>query len=197
MSTHSHSSALQSTPKTKFHTQSSTKSNRHETRLQLSLETVIGITTSSASGFDCRPKLHSFAACAGTAVVLSHVDEQLNISQKFYRASPSSALPANPGLSYYNPTAASGLSDGLKNTGSPLKDSFPGITSTAGHADSAGKNSASTRTRIASCVSLSPDGQLLAVGEVSPNLILSSQAESSRPATTPGFAFSGAQAMLP
>ena len=150
-------------------TQTPSKTSREGSEIQVVLKKVLGSTTSSASGFDCNPSTSTFAFCAGSTAVVSHVDAELNITQKFFRAQSSSSRshhisshsdssPASqPPESHLR--LASSLRRktlGLRSTGSPQVE--PGV--------SPGRANIRHKTRAASCVSLSPDGRLLAVGEV-------------------------------
>ena len=196
MSAFSQSSPSRSTPKSRFHSHAVGKPIREDTRLPLLLQTVIGTTTSSANAFDCVPGLHTFVVCAGSAVVLARVDQELNIVQTFYRAG-SDAVPVNASYSFYNASAPNILTDGPRNSASIFKETHLGYASPSMYGDSStsspGKTKASTRTRTASCVSLSPDGQFLAIGEVRPPLDRQLQADLFRQATARAFAFSGAR----
>ena len=195
MTAFSPSSTATSTPKSRFHAQALGKKSREYARLQLSLKTVIGTTTSSANAFDCLPGHDTFAVCAGSAVVHGRVDEELNILQTFYRAGPS-AVAANPSYSFYNSPAPNISVEAPRNSAAIFKDTHSGYLNPAIHGDasasSPGKTKASTRTRTASCVSLSPDGQFLAIGEVRLLLDIQLQTDSVRQGTAHGSAFSDA-----
>lgn len=172
MSAVTHAASLRLTPKHRFHpaltpAHTPVKSSREENGLQLTLKSVIGTTTSSNSAFHALPERHFFVCCAGPAVVLNRVDEQLNITQQSYRARPN-ASPINATPSFYNPSTPPNT-PGRSRHGSPLKDGTYGIGSTATleyTSDSPGHGKASNWSREATCVSLSHCGKFLAVGEV-------------------------------
>ena len=161
-----------------------------EGRLQLELKTVIGTTATSANAFDINSELSLFVYCAGSAVVLSHVDEDHSISPRFLRARPD-ILPINPSQSFYNASTPSNSPSKIRH-GSPFKaaafatrDSIP-----SEHTPDTGNHTWSTsRAREATCVAVSRSGNLVVVGEVgsptiNPSLLLLTL---SRQATTLGF----------
>ncbi len=158
--------ALRLTPQTKhLANQPPMKTAQDGAGLSLSLLTVIGTTTSSSSGFDCLSQAKTFALCAGSVVVLAQSDQDLNITQRYFRAVPT-AVPVNPTVSFYNQATPPGrnrpagsLRDGIfgsPSTGSPRRETT----------DSLGKGMVHQRMKAATCLSLSPDATLLAVGEV-------------------------------
>ena len=163
-------------PNTGLNSASKSKSNSFRTgrkvvgdeNLDLSLKRVIGTTTDSGNAFTCLPNLNVYATCAGSAVVLADVDEQLNVTQRFYKAGSSFAAANTNGQS--NSRTPNGLGEGLRSAVSPCRDGKLGNANLATYGDSSahspGKSRASTRTRSANCVSLSADCQFLAVGEV-------------------------------
>jgi len=173
MSAVSHAASLRLTPKNRLHpaltpNQTPAKPSREDSGLQLTLKNVIGTTTSSNSAFNALPEKHAFVCCAGPAVVLNRVDEQLNITQQLYRARPN-ALPMNATPSFYNPSTPPNTL-GRSHYGSPLKEGSYGIGYTASSeytSDTPNHGKASNRSRAATCVSLSHCGKFLAVGEVS------------------------------
>jgi len=136
----------------------------------LSLKQIIGITTTSSNGFDSLEAARCFAYVAGAAAVLSTLDEKgLPVCQRYFRARPS-AEPLNLQAPLYDPPtplgpkprAAAGPRDSYAGSalfGSPGYDS--GLDSPSNKTTSMRE-----RTKAATCVSLSPDGKLLAVGEV-------------------------------
>ncbi|KAL8827201.1 MAG: hypothetical protein Q9191_003335 [Dirinaria sp. TL-2023a] len=168
MSAFSPSGTATFTPKSRSFAQALGKKSREYARLHLSLQTVIGTTICSPNAFDCLSGFHTFAVCAGSAVAHARVDEELDITQTFYRAGPN-AVAANPSYSFYNSPTPNVSVDGPRNSASIFKDTHSGFTNPVIHGDastsSPGKTKASTRTRAANCVSLSPDGQFLAIGE--------------------------------
>ena len=149
--------------------QTPSKTSREGSEIQVILKKVLGSTTSSASGFDCNLSTSSLAFCAGSTAVLAQVDAELNINQRFFRAQSGSSRsqyvfthsdssPASPTPESF-PRLANSLRRktlGIKSAGSPRVE--PGV--------SPGRANIRQKTRAASCVSLSPDGRFLAVGEV-------------------------------
>lgn len=138
----------------------------------LSLQTVIGTTTLNPNGFSFHEPTKSFALCAGSATILAEVDQDMNISQRFFRARPTAA-PVNPVQSFYNtstpPTTPdtrirslqpAGRSSGIN--GAPYAGS-PNVE----WGDNSGSRTWTSRERIKAitCVSISPNGRFLAVGE--------------------------------
>ena len=144
-----------------------TKQARELNNLQLSLKNVIGTTTNSVNAFDALPGHHSFVCCAGSAAVLSRVDERLNISQQFFRAKPNIS-PINATPSFYNP-ATPPITPGKNRRGSPFKDEGPRTIYNGSHnypPNSPNQGRANNLNRETSCVSLSRGGDLMAIGEV-------------------------------
>ena len=174
MSAISHAAGLRLTPKNRFHpthtpTHTPVKQAREDSGLQLILKNVIGTTTRSPNAFDASPAHHTFVCCAGPAAILSQVDENLNITQRLFRARPN-ASPVNATPSFYNPSTPP-ITPARSRQGSPLKEGGYGLSSTASleyAADSQGLVKAGNRSRECTCVSLSHCGKFLAVGEVSP-----------------------------
>ncbi len=171
MSGNSNTGSLGLTPKNRpILMQTPGNSAREESGLSVLLKTVIGTTTSSANAFDSVRESHSFAVCAGSVVVLSQLDEEFKVTQRFFRARPD-VWPANVTPSFYNSPAAQGVPDTRNRLVSSLKDGGYGQAPagfTVGNAstESAGRGKANKRTRDVTCVSLSLGGKLLAVGEV-------------------------------
>lgn len=147
------------------------KTNRPEA--SLSLKQVIGTTSSSANAFDSLTSGRSFAFTAGAAAVVATVEDGRVVSQRFYRARPS-ANPLNPSGSVYGGPSTPMQNESRSRLGSSLRDAGIGATPLASPAtdwsDSPQSKTWSTRERIkaATCISFSPDGKFLAVGEVLP-----------------------------
>ena len=141
----------------------------------LSLHGVIGTTVTTPNGLSVHGPSRSFALCAGSTVVLSELDNSNNINQRFLRARPS-ATSFYPITSFYNqssspiaisPTARRrSLSVPKSNTNGNgnIFNSSPGMDS----ADGAGSRHLSSKEKIkaVTCVSISPNGRLVAFGEV-------------------------------
>lgn len=150
--------------------QTAGKSIPEDSDLSLLLKTVIGTTTNSANAFDSVHESRSFAVCAGSVVVLCQLDEKLNVTQRVFRARPD-VWPVNAVPSFYNSSAAQGVPDPRNRLASSPRDGghgkAPGVfTMGSSSAETAGRSKANKRTRDVTCVSLSPGGKLLAVGEV-------------------------------
>lgn len=159
-------SALRLTPQTRYLPgQGQNKTAQDGVGLSMSLQSVIGTTTSSSSGFDCLSQAKSFALCAGSVVILAQLDEDLSTTHRYFRAVPT-VVPINATTSIYNQATPPGrgrLAGSLRDAtfGSPSTGSSRRETT-----DSAGKGMVHQRMKAAKCVSLSPDATLLAVGEV-------------------------------
>ena len=135
--------------------------------LRLSFDSVIGTTTDSANAFDSLPEYHTIAYCAGSATVLAHVDEQLNLTQRLFRVRPN-VSPVNATPAFYNP-ATPPSTPGKSRYGSHSKDGgyemiHPSLQDY--YSKSPGQIKATNRNRQTSCLSLSRRGDLMAVGEV-------------------------------
>ena len=150
--------------------ESATKYGREESGLRLILRNVYGTTTMSANAFDAIIEKNMFICCAGPTAVLFHMDEHLNISQRYFRAKPH-VSPVNGTQSFYNhPMPPS--TPTKSRLGSPLKVQSLGLGSTVSSdyaLDAPGQSGVANRSREVSCVSLSQEGNLVAVGEVNKN----------------------------
>lgn len=172
MSSIGHAASPMLTPMSKFHAikipgTNPTKQARGYNSLQISFQSVAGNTTSSVNAFDAVSEYHTFACCAGSAAVLSRVDEHLNITQQIFRARPN-VLPINATPSFYN-AATPPNTPGKSRHGSPLKDTGCGVVHNGLQdfaIDSPSQGRVNNRSRETSCVSLSRGGTLMAVGEV-------------------------------
>lgn len=144
-----------------------TRQGREESDLHLTFKGVVGTTTSSANAFDADQETDSFVCCAGPAVILYQVNEHCEISQKLFRAREN-VLAINSSSSFYNPSTPPSTPNKTRH-GTPLKDKGSGWGSSVPHeitSSPIAHTRANTRSREATCVSLSAGGQLLAVGEV-------------------------------
>jgi len=143
----------------------------HRSDVSLSLKQVIGTTTNSANAFDSIPTARSFAFTAGAAAVLATVDDEHHVSQRFYRARPTTN-PVNPSASVYGGPSTPTQNESRNRTAASLRDAGIGASPLSSQAndwsDSPGGKAWSARERVkaATCVSFSPDGRFLAVGEV-------------------------------
>ncbi|KAI9893938.1 MAG: hypothetical protein M1814_005491 [Vezdaea aestivalis] len=150
----------------------------------LSLRKIIGTTVSSANGFACLSDRRRFAYTAGAAAVVVDVDENNNTTQRFFRARPT-AVPLSSTSNSFVPSTPTPI-DSRHRTLSSLRDAGVGM-SPGGNAspladwgDSPSSKTWTARERIkaATCLSFSPDGKYLAVGETgySPRVLLFSLA---------------------
>lgn len=138
----------------------------------LSLRTVIGTTTTTPNGFSSHDQSRSFALCAGSAAVLAELDEDHNVNQRFFRARPSAAS-VNPVTSFYHQSTPPATPDTRTRSISGIK---PGTNGSAYNSSPSGELtetsspkawSSRERVKAVTSVAISPNGRLLAVGEVS------------------------------
>lgn len=138
----------------------------------LALKQVIGTTAGSANAFDSLSSGKAFAFTAGAAAVVATVDDEQNVSQRFYRARPTTN-PLNPSSSVYGGPSTPTQNESRNRTAASLRDAGLGVSPLASPAndwsDSPANRTWTVKERIkaATCVSFSPDGKFLAVGEVS------------------------------
>jgi hypothetical protein len=140
--------------------------------VSLALRQVVGTTASSANAFDSLPSARSFAYTAGAAAVIATVDDQHHVSQRFYRARPTTN-PINASASIYGGPSTPTQNESRNRTAVSLRDAGYGASPLASPAlndwaDSPGSRAWTMKEKIkaATCVSFSPDGKYLAVGEV-------------------------------
>ncbi|KAJ4297902.1 hypothetical protein N0V90_005801 [Kalmusia sp. IMI 367209] len=170
--------------------------SHHRSDVSLTLRQVIGTTTSSANAFDTLSSARSFAFCAGAAAVLATVDDEHHVSQRFFRARPTTN-PINPSASIYGGPSTPTQNESRNRTAASLREAGIGASPLASPAndwsDSPGGKSWSARERIkaATCVSFSPDAKFLAVGETGykPRVLIFSTAADA-PSDTPLTALS-------
>ena len=136
----------------------------------LFLRRIIGTTTTSSSGLASHYDSSTFAYCAGSAAVLAKIDDDGDISYRFFRALPT-ASPIHPSISFYNPTSPSATSGSHRRTIFALKHGADERSSSNSPrriwSDEGSSKTWSARERVkaVSCVDLSPNGRFLAVGE--------------------------------
>ncbi|KAL6881768.1 WD40-repeat-containing domain protein [Trichoderma longibrachiatum] len=133
---------------------------------RLSLKRVVGTTCRSPTAFDAVGA--SFAYTAGGAVVVVRVDADNRYTQQFYRARPNVA-------SLYAVAASPNAPSTPTTTTTTPKANDSRNRVAAGHRDSHGAPdwadgmprtwTSRERIKAATCLSLSPDGKYLAVGE--------------------------------
>jgi hypothetical protein len=139
----------------------------------LALRTVIGTTASNANAFDSLPTARLFAYTAGTAAVVATIDEQHAVSQRFYRARPTTS-PINSSSSVYGGPATPTQNESRNRAAASIRDASLGASPHAAPATSDWNDSPNNRAwtarekiKAATCLGFSPDGKFLAVGEVS------------------------------
>jgi hypothetical protein len=150
---------------------------------ELSLRRIIGTTVCSPVGFDWLPSSTIFAYVAGASAVVIHLNENLEPSQRFFRARPtavpsialsdSSAAPSTPKNTANDSRNRSVAS--LRETINGYSPSTP-YTAQIEWSDSPSSKTWTSRERIkaATCLSISRDGRFLAVGEVRADTYLKS-----------------------
>lgn len=138
----------------------------------LSLQTVIGTTTTSPNGFSYHDSSKSFAFCAGSAGVLAELDSDNNVIQRFFRARPT-ASSVNPVSSFYNPSTPPATPDARSKSTPSVKapNYFSGFNGSpfAEIIDLHSPYSWSSREKVkaVTSVAISPNGRFLVLGEVS------------------------------
>ncbi|EAT84782.2 hypothetical protein SNOG_07316 [Parastagonospora nodorum SN15] len=139
--------------------------------VSLALRQVVGTTANSANAFDSLPSGCSFAYTAGAAAVIATVDGQLQVSQRFYRARPTTN-PINPSASIYGGPSTPTQNESRNRTAASLRDAGFGASPLASPAATEWADSPSNKAwtmkekiKAATCVSFSHDGKFLAVGE--------------------------------
>lgn len=163
------------TPSSKF--LSAAPSRPQPAHLSLQLDHVIGTTTKNPSGLSSCPDAGTFAYCAGSVAVLAHVNNADVVSHRYYRARPA-AISINPSTSYYT-TPTSTPTRKRHTLITPRKES-DAITPVRTISEDENAKTWTARERIKSikCVSLSPNGRFLAIGETgyNPRVLLFSTA---------------------
>ena len=174
-------------------------SNDQASNLNLRLTSVVGNTVSSVHGFSWTEARPCFATCSGSLVTLRTVDEECNITQRFFRARPTNGSLPN-GLENGTPPRA----DVRKSQVTSLRTSNFRIHAAGAASPSQDTQTTSVKaaarmgTRSSTCVALSPDGNLLAAGEASViSLEIHNIANLNRPATALGYCCSLAQERPP
>lgn len=154
----------------------------------LSLQTVLGTTTTTPNGFSSHDQSKSFALCAGSAAVLAELDDDANINQRFFRARPS-ATSINPATSFYNQSTPPATPDPKSRSLSHIRSNphlnVPNGSPSSEAADNGSPRAWSSRERIkaVTSVSISPNGRFLAVGETgyNPRVLIFSTARDALP----------------
>jgi len=139
--------------------------------VSLALRQVVGTTANTANAFDSLPSGHSFAYTAGAAAVIATVDGEHHVSQRFYRARPTTN-PINASASIYGGPSTPTQNESRNRTAASLRDAGFGGSPLASPSiewsDSPSNRAWTMKEKIkaATCVSFSADGKYLAVGEV-------------------------------
>lgn len=188
----SNSASLKNSPSNSPFSKGGPRSPRktNTSNASLSLQHVIGTTTTGPSGFSCHAKTNTYAYCAGSAVVLATVKEDGHISQRFFKARPT-ASSINPSISIYDQSTPTGTPKSRRKSVLPARLEGYGSTPTGlpfreWSDDCTGQTwTARERIKAASSVAISPDGRLLAVGETgyNPRVLIFSTSEDAVPNT--------------
>ncbi|KNG50302.1 wd domain-containing protein [Stemphylium lycopersici] len=128
----------------------------------LALRQVIGTTTNSANAFDSLPDGTTFGYAAGAAAVIAAIDDDGHVTQRFYRARPTTN-PINPSASIYGGPSTPTQNESRNRTAVSLRDAgFGGspLPSPGAHdwADSPGGRAWTMREKIkaATCTGYKP-----------------------------------------
>ncbi|KAF2130891.1 WD repeat protein-like protein [Dothidotthia symphoricarpi CBS 119687] len=148
-----------------------TRSPMKRAEVSLALRQVIGTTTNSPNAFDSLSSGRCFSYTAGAAAVVATINEEHHVSQRFFRARPTTN-PVNPSASIYGGPSTPNQIETRSRTAASLRDAGSGISPHTSPAPSEWADSPNNRAwsnkdkvKAATCVSLSPDGRYLAVGE--------------------------------
>lgn len=144
---------------------SPTRSSRSE-ETGLKLRKVIGTTTATANGFDCLPSSKQFAYTAGAAAVVCTVEQDLTVTQRFFRARPH-APGTSKDVSWPIPQTSDFRSKAIGNLREQGLSGSPLAASTRDWPDSPVGKSTTVKDRVkaATSVALSPNGKWIAIGE--------------------------------
>lgn len=151
----------------------------------LSLKQVIGTTATSNNGFSSINGGGAFAFIAGSGAVVVTLSEGAQTKQRFYHARPA-ANPVVTTPSIYDSPTPTGQHGSRQRTAASLRESSYGAVPTNSpfhdYNESPGaKTGGNTRSKAATCVALSPDGKLVAIGETGhkPRVLIFSTAKDS------------------
>lgn len=137
----------------------------------LALKSVIGTTVSSPRALDSLPSSKIYAYTAGATAIVVNVSEEGQYSQRFYRARPT-AVASNPSHIWNGPPSTPNVPNDSRSR--TLRESSSGyLSATPSHTyndytDIVPSKKSLSRERIKAntCLSISRDGNFLAVGEV-------------------------------
>lgn len=135
----------------------------------LSLKRVIGCSTNA---FDSHPASRSFAYTAGAAAVVVTLDDHLAVAQRFFRARPNAPTLTSAAVGAHHAPSSAPQNESRVRAAASLREA--GIGYSPAQADDAAAAAARTwtareRIKAATCLSFSPDGRWLAVGETGYN----------------------------
>ena len=150
------------------------RQNQSTTDTGLFLKRVIGCSTGA---FDSHPASRSFAYTAGAAAVVVQLDDNLQVTQRFFRARPNVATWSSASQNSLQNIAFLESRNRLSLTLKDLGVSPSGNIQPSSLEDTSTSKTWTARERIkaATCVSFSPDGKWLAVGEVCPHPAIQSK----------------------
>lgn len=150
--------------------------SRSSLQSSLSLRTVLGTSTTTPNGFSSHDQSKTFALCAGSAAVLAELDDDGNISQRFFRARPS-ATGMNQVASFYNQSTPPSTPDSRTRSLAHVRSNpHLNIHSSSPQSDLSSRE----RVKAVTSVSISPNGRFLAVGEVGDEYWLRKQTQANR-----------------
>ena len=140
----------------------------------LTVEKVLGPTTSDQNGFSSNGKSRQFAFCAGAVAVLCWSNDDDIVLQKVFRADNVSTDHVYMGKGHPGPSirtldspksrrSTHRMSGINTNASSPISSNSADFRKPR----SPPKSNTISRNRLVTCVALSPDGRFLAIGEVS------------------------------
>lgn len=138
----------------------------------LSLRRVIGCSTNA---FDSHHPTRSFAYTAGAAAVVVTLDDDLHVTQRFFRARPNAPTLTSAAAGAHLTPSSTPQSESRVRAAAFLREAGIGYTpssaaSTFGDESPNGRTwTARERIKAATCLSFSPDGKWLAVGETGYN----------------------------
>lgn len=163
--------AARLTPSTSFNNPSKTSRTQRKTRSQyahsLSLRKIIGNTVNNPLCFSCDEASQKIAYSAGATVVV--LEGQNNYRQQtFYRAKSTAVTQSFTTTSAFGSPSTSSRIRSNRTSRESEAPATPGSGTSGGQSDSPTSKNWSSREKIkpVTCLSLSPGGQYLAVGEV-------------------------------
>ena len=148
------------------------RSARDSDSKALSLKRIIGSSIWSPTKFDSLASANCFVHTAGGVAIVTTLDDNLGVSQRFFRARPSATsfapLASSSNISHSTTPSTEARRHSLtpfRDVGASTSGTSPAIGDWEGSPTST-TWTARERVKAVSCVSFSPDGRYLAVGEV-------------------------------